>query len=349
MRAKAVPPTPSVVIFSSRLGLSVANRLVDILKADAKCHVWEEVMQPSHATIEDLTQTLAIHDFAICVITGDREVPGEPGNLGSSENVLFEAGLSFGTLGRERTFLFRSEDQRPTSPYDLQGINTVPFKEGGDLREACRPITTTIRIKGRRIPEPTIFRKATEAFSSISRRLSEGLNVDRAELIQHSSERVYDLINELMKRQAAVDLYVQDPDVVEDLSRLPRGRVLDRIKQYEHDVHDLNYQKGLRIFFYKTPASFSGVSIKLQDGRTIFLLSWYTYTSFSNLPVPLAPNAAKIKLTGGENVCIEVDDRCPESRAISDLFQTLTTSCQRQSPQPAFECIGGIVIRRPAS
>jgi predicted nucleotide-binding protein len=175
---------PYVVIFSSKVELKTANKLANALAGVAECHVWREVMQVGGVISLELRRLLKAADFAICVLTGDQD-SDRPGTY-LSQNVVFEAGLCFGILGAERTFLFLHKDQS-LDLADLGGIIYGQYENSEDLAEECIRIAKAINDPRRRISQPGVFLQTSGAFSSVVDRLSRGFDVDRVEMIQHSS------------------------------------------------------------------------------------------------------------------------------------------------------------------
>ena len=336
--------SPSVVIFSSsNIGLDIAKKLEAGLGGVAKCKVWNKAMRLSFAISDQVQKLVDDHDFAICVLTGDRD-SGQPGELLPSENVLFEAGLCFGRLGPERTFLFCYGDQHRLLPDDLRGVIHVQHTEGEDLARACDRIADAIVKQPSRIRQPHLHAQFNDAVRSIGRRLGQGLDPVSVELIQHSSERASILVAELINRHVDVDMYLQHPDVTECFSRHSKMRIVNRVDHYAKDCLEAEYRGVFRIYYYKTPASFSGVRIHLREDRDLFFLGWYTYTAL--LPWQ-EHNASGITLVGGENPCIEVDVSVAESEALSQVFKRQCKSVLRECPAPVFEFREGNIIRSP--
>jgi len=128
--------------------------------------------------------------------------------------------------------------------------------------------------------------------------------------------------------------------------RCTARRIIDQIDLYLNDyLGDGKYRGLFRIYYYRTPASFSGVRIHLRRGRNLFFVSWYTYTALDEKRAWQEDNASGIKLTGGENPCIDVDDGAPESEAISQLFRKHRQSVLCECPEPVFEFRDGKVNR----
>jgi predicted nucleotide-binding protein len=63
------------------------------------------------------------------------------------DNIIFEAGLFTGTLGRARTFLVYCRDTKISLPSDLAGVTAATFAErsDGNLHAALGPVCTRIK------------------------------------------------------------------------------------------------------------------------------------------------------------------------------------------------------------
>jgi predicted nucleotide-binding protein len=63
------------------------------------------------------------------------------------DNIIFEAGLFTGTLGRARTFLVYCRDAKIALPSDLAGVTAATYAErsDGNLHAALGPVCTRIK------------------------------------------------------------------------------------------------------------------------------------------------------------------------------------------------------------
>src|SRR4051794_30612749 len=99
-------------IGSSAEGLRVAQELQAELEHDVEATVWSQgVFGLSGGTLETLEARSHEFDFAVLVLSPDdliskRETSGHV----PRDNVVFEAGLFMGALGRRRTFLVACQD-----------------------------------------------------------------------------------------------------------------------------------------------------------------------------------------------------------------------------------------------
>jgi len=136
---------PRVFIGSSTEGLDVAKAVEVNLKEDAEPVLWKDVFAPSLTTIENLENVVDQVEFAVLVVTPDdlREKNEKTGKV-PRDNVVFEAGLFMGGLGRDRTFLvkFKKNGNDPQLPTDLQGLTVVSVdnrRSNGEMIAAVRP------------------------------------------------------------------------------------------------------------------------------------------------------------------------------------------------------------------
>jgi predicted nucleotide-binding protein len=141
---------PTMFIGSSSEGLRIAQALQAELDYDVETTIWSQgVFGLDEGNLESLVLALGRFDFAVLVLTPDDLVTrrGATGNA-PRDNVLFEAGLFMGALGRRRTFLVASRDDELSLPSDLAGITMAQFRgrQDGNLLAAIGPVATNIRV-----------------------------------------------------------------------------------------------------------------------------------------------------------------------------------------------------------
>jgi predicted nucleotide-binding protein len=125
---------PHVFIASSKESSVVANcvrdGLVNTLGERVNVRVWSDrgVFQPSSTYIEDLERAAGTTDFAV-IVFGKDDLVRSRWILGYAprDNVVFEAGLFIGGIGRQRTLLMRPTGVRLKMPSDLEGIVLLSF------------------------------------------------------------------------------------------------------------------------------------------------------------------------------------------------------------------------------
>lgn len=137
----------TLFVGSSVEGLPYARALQQNLQYDADVTVWTQgIFGPSNFPLDDLLNTVAENDFGafiflpedVLVLRGQREQVVR-------DNVLFELGLFFGRLGRQRAFLLKPRGLEMHLPTDLAGLIPAEF----DLNEknpqaGIGPATTAI-------------------------------------------------------------------------------------------------------------------------------------------------------------------------------------------------------------
>jgi predicted nucleotide-binding protein len=152
---------PTVFIGSSTEGREVAEAFQIELRSDADSSLWSQgFFEPGRSYLEDLAEKTAAYDFGVLVLTPDdaRIHRGSSGSV-PRDNVVFEAGLFVGVLGRERTFLVRPDDVPDFSMFtDYAGITSIlysfqRFKDRG--RAAVGPAANLIKEQLRKwTPKP---------------------------------------------------------------------------------------------------------------------------------------------------------------------------------------------------
>ena len=156
MRLEAVGGTiamqqpPVVFIGSSSEGLPVAERLAHELRDVAKVRPWSNVFDLGDAALETLFHELDTCDFAVLVATPDDKLQKRRSEtVVPRDNVVFEAGLFMGRLGRKRAFVFA--DSRVNLPSDLAGVTVARFQpnQRASFETAVRTIVRALCQKGK--------------------------------------------------------------------------------------------------------------------------------------------------------------------------------------------------------
>lgn len=142
-------PPARVFIGSSVEGRPVAEQLQAALDEFTEPNMWDQrVFVLSQDTLGGLIGASQAHDFAILVLTAD-DVQSSRGetDLVARDNVIFELGLFFGALGRDRVIVVQPrKDMR--MPSDLAGVTTCQYngnRADGNLRAAINPAAVQIR------------------------------------------------------------------------------------------------------------------------------------------------------------------------------------------------------------
>ena len=134
---------------SSSEGLGVARAVRQQLKDVAEITLWSDgLFGLGSGTLESLVQSLPNFDFAVLVVTAD-DLTMTRGKEQASprDNVIFEAGLFMGRLGRFRTFLVYDSSAQAKLPSDFAGITLAQFlrRSDGNLRAAVGEATDDSR------------------------------------------------------------------------------------------------------------------------------------------------------------------------------------------------------------
>jgi CRP/FNR family cyclic AMP-dependent transcriptional regulator len=142
---------PFVFIGSSSESRSVAEGVrTGLCDLNADLQVWCDpgTFQASQTFIEDLTQAASVADFAILVFGKDDVIISRRKRTSTPrDNVVFEAGLFIGGIGRERTLLLRPKRVKLKILSDLSGVTFLDYsisKGGIDVSAACNQIRERI-------------------------------------------------------------------------------------------------------------------------------------------------------------------------------------------------------------
>lgn len=138
-------------IGSSKEGLQVAKNIKSIIESQCDSwidiNLWNEgdVFTPNTATMDCLIQTAMKYDYAVLVATND-DVVIKRGVEQTTvrDNVIFEAGLFLGSLGKNRTFIV--SDKAINLPTDYNGITVCFFAPSPDEspEKACATIISEL-------------------------------------------------------------------------------------------------------------------------------------------------------------------------------------------------------------
>lgn len=157
-----MPPLPRIFIASASEGLDVARQAQRSLQARLRGHaevvLWPEAFDLSATYIESLERALTEFDFALLVASGaDRTRSRGREAASPRDNVVFEAGLFMGRLGRNRCFVLKPAAPALRLPSDLTGVAcagyAVPDSAEGwpaALAPACERIAGQVRALGLR-------------------------------------------------------------------------------------------------------------------------------------------------------------------------------------------------------
>lgn len=129
-------------IGSSSEGLEIAKKIKSAI--EEQCESWIDVnlwnngdiFILSFGTLESLIKASLQYDYAVFVATNDDIVVSRGNQKPSArDNVIFEAGLFMGALGKDRTFIVT--DKAINLPSDFNGTTVCTYSKNDDLVNAC--------------------------------------------------------------------------------------------------------------------------------------------------------------------------------------------------------------------
>ncbi len=163
---------PRLFIGSSTEGKRLAEAIQFNLDGEIEATVWDQRLADLGGTlVENLDQISREVDFAALVVTPDDITESRGARRPAArDNVLFEAGLFMGRLGRERTFLVCPRDQSVGLPSDLAGMIFAQYSHGsnGNLRASLGPACTLIKEAIARSVGNTSVEELVEEASSLA-------------------------------------------------------------------------------------------------------------------------------------------------------------------------------------
>jgi predicted nucleotide-binding protein len=101
---------PKIFVGSSTEGLTIARALQSELEQEYDVEIWNqsEIFGLGTVTIEALENAVLLYDFGLFVFTPDDEIKSRDSTKPAArDNVIFEAGLFIGKIGRHRSFVIR--------------------------------------------------------------------------------------------------------------------------------------------------------------------------------------------------------------------------------------------------
>jgi diguanylate cyclase (GGDEF)-like protein len=141
---------PALFVSCSKEQKALAYAIQQELDHDVEVTLWTQgFFAPSGYTVDELIRQLPRFDFGVFLFTADDML--EKRNMtyaAPRDNVIFELGMFFGRLGRERCFILSPRHRQVGMPSDLLGIATLDYDENrsdSNLRAAVGPACNEIR------------------------------------------------------------------------------------------------------------------------------------------------------------------------------------------------------------
>jgi hypothetical protein len=148
---------PRMFIGSSGEGLRVARAIAQQLQDQLEVTIWSSgIFGLGDGTLEALLEMAPAFDFATLVLTpDDMTTSRDIKNQSPRDNVIFEAGVFMGILGRKRAFIVFDADKPIKLPSDLAGITVARYRGNRSdanivsaVDEACHLIRASVERLG---------------------------------------------------------------------------------------------------------------------------------------------------------------------------------------------------------
>jgi predicted nucleotide-binding protein len=128
---------------------AIARKIQNQLRSHALVQIWNQgVFKSGGYVLETLLQKVKSYDYAIFILTPNDVIERRgTKHLVARDNVLFEAGLFFSQLGREKTFLVVPAVRELKLPTDLDGLIVLKYQppaDPNDIELALAPVCNDI-------------------------------------------------------------------------------------------------------------------------------------------------------------------------------------------------------------
>lgn len=158
-----VPTKPTLFIGSSGASLPVAEAIKTGLSDSFDVTVWNKnVFRASKGTLEVLLEVAERFDFGAFLFAEDDFVE-KKGKLATAtrDNVIFECGMFFGSVGPDRTFFLTPVGAPDLDlPTDLSGVTSVRYRQAESpadwsmaVASSCKEIKDNVRLAA--LPGPS--------------------------------------------------------------------------------------------------------------------------------------------------------------------------------------------------
>jgi tetratricopeptide (TPR) repeat protein len=215
-------------IGSSSESLGIARTMEELLYHDLRIQLWtSDTFKPGTYPIEALLAEVDRCEYAVFVLAPDDiNISRNQEKPAPRDNVIFEAGLFMGQLGRHRTFLLYDKEHETKLPSDLKGLTLISYSQRryqDNPKAALGPAANQIRsaLDNKRKLQELDFIKAYIRFIHPETSLTESYSLILA-------KRMEDIRREIARLDAKSDWYM----LVEVKKRLREffeysGRYLD--------------------------------------------------------------------------------------------------------------------------
>jgi hypothetical protein len=210
------PPKPELFIGSSAEAGDVAAALEANLAHHFNVTPWTAggSFQPGHMTLQELERHVHKSDFGVFVFSKD-DVTTSRGKQQKAprDNVVFEAGLFIGGLGRENCFIVAPQDYKKLKmPSDLEGFHPATYDHERFLRDGEVGLSVTANgIRSaitRRLAEKARAAAAAAAPGEADREEPEAEETLTVSAFRRAGDHVIDLLQMVGRNQAGLTVAV---------------------------------------------------------------------------------------------------------------------------------------------
>lgn len=176
---------PFLFVGCSSESLIIAKAIQTNLASHAHVELWNQgTFKPSQIYLDALLDHAKRADFAVFLLTADDVTQSRSFEESSPrDNIIFEAGLFMGILGRSRVFLLAPAEIHVKSPSDLSGMTMLTYwtpPPGGNWRATVGSATNQIEeviealaSRSNRVVPPSANVSHQQAYASISEASSD--------------------------------------------------------------------------------------------------------------------------------------------------------------------------------
>lgn len=285
--------------------------------------IWDEdLFEPAQYSFDELLRFTMSYDFAAFVLSGDDPLISRGKSFTSPrDNVLLEAGMFYGALGKEKVFLFLGADEPTKIPTDLLGLTVVTYHHpsDGNYRAAVRTgssrVINAIANRRRGVTHQQALGPSVQCFPSldlakveIKRACKESADI---RILSNKGLVFFGLDDSIvsiaeaadfteLKRLRLILLHPNSRWVNRGLMALRRHESLDDFKKELSSSHEI-VESGIRKFARQLALHKSGIKYHLAEpyfrmvitNSNAFVSSYAETptTQVRDLPVYVFPNA----------------------------------------------------------
>lgn len=199
-------------VASSKEGLLHAQKLQICLKEWASPEIWaHDVFTLTKTTIENLEEKIPQYDLTIFIFTSDDKLKSRGKNYSvPRDNLIFETGLCYGIVKRERTIIVTPKSIELKLPSDFAGITTIRH----DFNDAMSNVDCEVKLYWlNNLNNKASSEKQTDSFE-------QRLMASKEEMKRFGNFIVSDLKKEMLEDKSITELNDSIIEKVKDTSYL---------------------------------------------------------------------------------------------------------------------------------